>query len=217
MSAKTASTNELAANSAASVVSATNTLPVTTPSPQKVPSIWMFLAADSISFDILFLVFMVERLKQPELFVSSAQSLSTLAGLINTLILISGSWLVALAVNTARQGEENKTRRLFIAAIGISALFAVTKFFEYGGKFSAGISPTTNDFFSFYFALTGFHLVHYALGMAALIYFASTVNATNLQNTRYRLWLESGALFWHLVDLLWIFIFAMLYLLGGEL
>ena len=53
--------------------------------------------------------------------------------------------------------------------------------------------------------------------MAALIYFASTVNATNLQNTRYRLWLESGALFWHLVDLLWIFIFAMLYLLGGEL
>ena len=96
-------------------------------------------------------------------------------------------------------------------------LFAVTKFFEYGRKFSAGISPTTNDFFSFYFALTGFHLVHYALGMAALIYFASTVNATNLQNTRYRLWLESGALFWHLVDLLWIFIFAMLYLLGGEL
>lgn len=215
MSAADRSMDKLAANTAASTLA--EPPPGYRAPPQKVPSIWMFLAADSISFGLLFLVFMIERLKQPELFITSAQSLNTVAGLINTLILISGSWLVALAVDASRQGESRKTRGFLMAAIGVSALFAVTKFFEYSGKISAGVTPVSNDFFSFYFALTGFHLVHYLLGMTALIYLASTATTDKLQNASYRRWLESGALFWHLVDLLWIFIFAMLYLLGGQL
>ncbi|MGE0486450.1 MAG: cytochrome c oxidase subunit 3 [Gammaproteobacteria bacterium] len=183
---------------------------------RRVPSIWMFLAADSITFSIFFLVFMIERVKQPALFAASARSLDASTGLVNTMILITGSWLVALALDRSRQGDGAATRRLLLAAAGVSSGFAVVKGFEYAAKVGAGITPVTNDFYAFYYALTGFHLVHYLLGMAALVYLASTVRA-QLGDPRYGVWLESGALFWHLVDLLWIFIFAMLYLLGGEL
>jgi nitric oxide reductase NorE protein len=183
---------------------------------RRVPSIWMFLAADSITVGIFFLVFMIERVKQPALFATSARGLDASTGLVNTMILITGSWLVALAIAASRQRDALGTRRLLLAAVAVSSGFAVVKGFEYTAKIGAGITPVTNDFYAFYYALTGFHLVHYLLGMAALTYFASTV-VTNLDNERYRVWLESGALFWHLVDLLWIFIFAMLYLLGGEL
>ena len=177
------------------------------------PSIWTFLVIDSISFGLFFLVFMVERLGQPELFAASAHQLDPVLGLVNTLILVTGSWLVALAVAAGRQAEALKTRRLLIAAILVSSGFALVKVVEYGAKLSAGITITTNDFFTFYYALTGFHLFHYLLGMAALVYLAATAQRCGVE-PRYSTWLESGALFWHLVDLLWIFLFAMLYLLG---
>lgn len=182
--------------------------------PQSSPSIWMFLAADSVCFGIFFLVFMVERLGQRALFAESAHLLDARLGLINTLILITGSWLVALAVTAGRRGEGQKTRRLLLAAISVSSCFAIIKIFEYTTKISAGITPMTNDFFTFYFALTGVHFVHYTIGMAVLIYLATvSVNRVGVDK-RYAIWLESGALFWHLVDLLWMFLFAMLYLLG---
>ena len=179
------------------------------------PSIWMFIVVDSISFGIFFLVFMVERLGQTALFADSARLLDPRLGLINTLILITGSWLVALAVAANRRGNIFLTRRLLVTAIVISSGFGIIKFVEYSAKISAGITPISNDFYTFYFALTGIHLVHYLIGMIALIYLAAGATSRSETNSRYARWLESGALFWHLVDLLWIFLFAMLYLLGA--
>ena len=178
-----------------------------------VPSIWTFLVMDSVSFGLFFLVFMVERFEQRELFSESALQLDPTFGLANTLILLTGSLLVALAVASAREGNAIKTFRFLVGAIVVSSGFAILKVIEYSGKLSLGITVTTNDFYTFYYALTGIHLFHYVLGMAALIYLALSVRQ-GVINHRYRVWLESGALFWHLVDLLWIFLFAMLYLLG---
>lgn len=182
----------------------------------KFHSIWVFLIIDSVSFALFFLVFMVERLGQPEVFSQSARQLSEGFGLLNTAILITGSWLVALAVVSARQGDGNKTRRHLIAAIAVSSGFAVVKAIEYTTKVSAGITPLTNDFFTFYYAITGFHLFHYLLGMGALCFLVNATPRIAAGDERSRSWLEAGALFWHLVDLLWIYIFAMLYLLGVQ-
>lgn len=179
------------------------------------PSIWMFVIVDSISFGIFFLVFMLERVGQNVLFAESALQLNPQLGLINTLILITSSWLVALAVAASRRGDGNLIRRRLVMAIVVASGFGIIKFFEYSAKISAGITPVSNDFFTFYFALTGIHLVHYAIGMVALIYLAFGANSQTASDQRYTAWLESGALFWHLVDLLWIFLFAMLYLLGA--
>jgi len=179
-------------------------------------SIWIFLIADSVSFGLLFLVFMIERLKQAELFAESARHLNEGLGLINTAILITGSWLVARAVASARNGDGITTRKHLIFAIGVSSCFAIIKLFEYASKISAGITPVSNDFYTFYYALTGFHLVHYLLGMAALIYLARSAPRISQGNKQVVSRLEAGALFWHLVDLLWIYIFAMLYLLGVQ-
>ncbi|TVT48659.1 MAG: cytochrome c oxidase subunit 3 family protein [Denitromonas halophila] len=179
-------------------------------------SIWIFLVADSVSFGLLFLVFMVERLGQPVLFAESAHRLNALLGLGNTLILITGSWLVALAVAACRVGSVDRTRRRLVAAIVVSSGFAFVKIFEYGSKVGDGITPLTNDFYTFYYALTGFHLLHYLTGMGALIYLAVLTVRVHEIEARFTLWLESAALFWHVVDLLWIFLFAMLYLLGVQ-
>lgn len=180
------------------------------------PSIWIFLVADSVSFGLFFLVFMVERLGQSELFAQSAHELDAVLGFANTLVLISGSGLVALAVAACRQGHIAKTRRRLCAAIAVSSGFALIKVFEYGHKIAEGITPLTNDFYTFYYALTGFHLLHYLIGMGALIYLAVLTDRVQTIDARFSRSLESVALFWHVVDLLWIFLFAMLYLLGVQ-
>lgn len=183
---------------------------------QKAHSIWAFLIVDSISFALLFLVFMVERLGQPELFDQSAQELNESLGLLNTVILITGSWLVALAVGAARKKDGIGVKKYLILAICVSSLFAILKVVEYSSKVNDGITPVTNDFFTFYYALTGFHLFHYLIGMATLVYLTRIAPQIAEGDKRAQSWLEAGALFWHMVDLLWIYIFSMLYLLGVQ-
>jgi len=181
---------------------------------QTYPSIWAFIVLDSVIFGVFFLVFMVERLAQPGLFSASAKHLDPWLGFVNTLILISGSLLVALAVNAHRRGQgERVTRRLLVAAIAVSSCFGLIKITEYAEKFGSGITLVTNDFFTLYFALTGLHFVHYLFGMVVLAYLAWGTSSREATDPRFAIWLESGGLFWHFVDLLWIFLFSMLYLL----
>lgn len=179
------------------------------------PGIWALIAIDCMSFAMFFAVFMSERLDKPELFDASARQLNIRLGLVNTLILISSSWLVALAVAAARRGDVPGLRRGLTAAIAVGSGFGVIKIFEYVSKISHGTTPLTNDFFMYYFALTGVHFLHYAIGLAALVFLRRKVAALTAMDTRLLAWIESGGLFWHMVDLLWVFLFPMLYLLGG--
>jgi nitric oxide reductase NorE protein len=178
------------------------------------PGILTFIAADTANFVLFFAYFMVERLKQPALFSRSAGMLDTRLGLLNTAVLITSGWLVALAVEAARAGNIMKVRQRLLSAIGVGLCFAVVKTVEYADKFSHGITPQTNDFFTFYYVFTGVHLLHYVIGIILL---AVTVlkTSTGRMDPALLSWIESSALFWHMVDLLWVFLFAMLYLQGA--
>jgi nitric oxide reductase NorE protein len=176
--------------------------------------IWTFIALDCTSFGLFFMVFMVERLGQPALFDRSARLLDFRLGLLNTLILITSSWLVALANRAGRLGDMRAARRWLTAAVIIASGFGIVKGFEYADKIRAGHTVTSDTFFSYYFALTGVHLLHYLIGMIMLGFLALRVGFG--EGARDLAWLDGGALYWHMVDLLWVFLFAMLYLVGAR-
>lgn len=177
------------------------------------PGILTFIAADTANFVLFFGYFMVERLQQPALFARSAAQLDIRLGLLNTIILITSGWLVALAVEAARAQQVARVRRLLLGAIGVGSCFVLVKGYEYAAKIAQGLTPQTDAFFAFYYVFTGVHLLHYVIGLALLI--ATAMRARPLRpDPGFLGWIESCALFWHMVDLLWVFLFAMLYLQG---
>ncbi|CAN5411051.1 cytochrome c oxidase subunit 3 family protein [soil metagenome] len=181
--------------------------------PKPVPGILTFIAADTANFILFFGYFMIERMQQPALFARSAAMLDVRLGLLNTVILITSGWLVALSVKAAHAGEIKKVRHLLFGAIGVGLCFGIVKAAEYAVKIAHGITPQTNDFFTFYYVFTGVHLLHYLIGIALL---GATLGRARRIDAGFIGWIESCALFWHMVDLLWVFLFAMLYLQGAR-
>lgn len=186
----------------------------------RTPAIWIFLSLDCASFGLFFIVFMAERMGQPAVFDASAQQLDARLGFLNACILITSSWLVAWATRVGLAGHRQEARRLLRAALAVGACFGVVKIFEYAQKIGAGVTIAANDFFIFYFALTGIHLLHYLVGMVVLGILAAGpgrgAGDVAAGEGRYRAWLTGGGLYWHMVDLLWIFIFSLLYLVGAR-
>ncbi|CAM8664605.1 cytochrome c oxidase subunit 3 [Sphingobium cupriresistens] len=180
-----------------------------------VPGILTFIAADIANFILFFGYFMVERMAQPALFARSAALLDIRLGLLNTLILITSGWQVTLAVEGARTGHMPKVRRHLLCAIAVGLCFGVVKGIEYATKIAQGLTPRTDAFFTFYYVFTGIHLLHYAIGIALLVATFARARADRA-DPGFIDWTISCALFWHMVDLLWIFLFAMLYLQGAR-
>lgn len=177
------------------------------------PGIWLFISGDLILFSLLFFLFLHYRAADTVLFTESQRHLNQALGLLNTLLMLSSSWMVASAVQAARRQQGVLASRCFAVALACGAGFVIVKYFEYSEKIRAGFTLQTNDFFMFYYCYTGIHLIHVLIGMgvlSALMFSArSPAPAPNRQRN-----LESGATFWHLVDLLWIVLFALLYLVG---
>ena len=172
--------------------------------------VWLFIAADTFLFALFFSSFMYERTKHVAAFNASQRALDRTVGAWNTLLLLSGSWFVVMAVDAARQRAEKTVVRCLSLAIVCGAAFAVTKVLECRHKVAHGITMLTDDFFMYYFALTGLHFVHLVIGVVVLAILAKQakggITADSLR------WLESGASYWHMVDLLWIMLFPLLYL-----
>ena len=179
-----------------------------------VPSIFIFIAADTASFVLFFAVFMAERLHQVALFSRSARLLDARLGLLNTLILITSGWFVALALAAIRSGRTKLARVRLMLALVVGSIFGIVKIIEYAGKIWHGLTPTTNEFFTFYYILTGVHFLHYLIGMALLLFLLGKVREPADEQTQF-LWFTPIAGYWHMVDLLWVFLFPMLYLQGG--
>lgn len=173
--------------------------------------IWIFILGDLLIFGLFFLVFMTYRIDQAALYAQSRAALSQAYGLTNTLLLLTSSWFVALAVHGARAGRRTTVLGLFASAFSCGVGFVFIKALEYGALIRDGITITTNDFYMFYFMFTGIHLVHVAIGLGVLGYLTASWRGAPHHSTIARL--ESGSVFWHLVDLLWIVLFALLYLL----
>jgi nitric oxide reductase NorE protein len=175
------------------------------------PGLWVFILADMGVFALLFLLFTLGRAGDVALYERSRHALSAQLGLANTLILLTSSWTMVQAVHSARLGERARTMRFLAVTMVVGAGFAISKGFEYAGKAKAGLSMLTNDFFMYYFALTGLHFLHFAIGMAAIAVTLAKVRSEP-SDGRLRVWIESVGCYWHMVDLLWIVLFPLLYL-----
>jgi nitric oxide reductase NorE protein len=174
--------------------------------------IWFFIAGDLCLFTVCFLLFMTGRMDAPAEFDRSRETLHVGLGLVNTLVLLTSSYFMARAVAATRHRLRAHVCRNLSLALGIGSIFAVVKVFEYASKFKVGISPVTSDFFMYYFVLTGLHLFHYLGGMVALLVALIRARKSRL-DTGYTRWIESVGVYWHMVDLIWVFLFPMLYLL----
>lgn len=174
--------------------------------------IWILICGDLMVFSLFFCVFLYYRAQQLGLFIASQAHLDQTFGFINTMFMLTSSWFVALAVRAARMSLGRATPALFALAMFCGIGFVVVKVLEYGEKIRAGITLITNDFYMYYFVLTGIHLLHVLIGMGVLV--ALVLYTKNGEYTPTKIkHLETGATFWHLVDLLWIVLFALLYLL----
>jgi nitric oxide reductase NorE protein len=174
--------------------------------------LWVFVGGDLILFALFFGSFLTYRGHDVALFEQSQGALARGLGLLNTILLLTSSLFVASAVTGARQGLHSRASKLLVCGIACGVLFGVSKAFEYSEKFAAGITLKTNDFFMFYFMLTGIHMLHVIVATAVLIYLWKCTRAAE-HGPHYLSVMEGGAVFWHLVDLLWVVLFALLYLL----
>jgi nitric oxide reductase NorE protein len=175
--------------------------------------VWVFVLIDMCFFGIIFASFAYERAGAADLFFRAQRSLDVRLGLINTVLLLTSSWLVALATNAAPHKTRREIRGLFGAAALCGAAFAAIKISEYVNLVAADFSPVTNDFFMFYFFVTFIHLVHVLAGVVVLTVVIRKRGEDSLLE-RERKWADSAAAYWHMVDLLWVIIFSMLYLVS---
>lgn len=175
-----------------------------------VEGVWVFVFLDMAVFALMFGAFMWDRHHAPELFEAGRQALSLNFGGVNTLILLTSSMLVVLGVDALKYGRTHLAPAFFGLAATCGVAFVVSKILEYGHKFDAGISLTTNAFFQYYFIMTGLHLAHVVVGTGVVAVLAAKSRSAKPGGsvTLY----EGGATYWHMVDLLWVCIFPLLYL-----
>ena len=178
------------------------------------PGLWVLLFGDIIVFTVLFTVYLHQRGVQPELFAESQGALNQGLGAANTLVLLTSSILVVFATYALRRPElHHLARPLILAGTLVGSCFVAIKTFEYHQMIGAGITPSTNEFFMFYFVVTGLHLVHLIIGLIVLTFLSALVRKTEL-TTMQMAYFEAGACYWHMVDLLWIVIFPLIFLVG---
>ena len=171
---------------------------------------WVFLASEVMFFTGLIGAYIVLRMSNPA-WPGSAGHLNVWIGTCNTLVLICSSTTIVLALAASQRGDTRALRRWLLATVLLGSLFLCIKGYEYSAKFSHHIVPSTNVFWSCYFALTGFHALHVLGGIIFnLFILRQTASDTRWADQGHRL--ELAGLYWHFVDIVWIFLFPMLYL-----
>jgi nitric oxide reductase NorE protein len=168
------------------------------------PMMWLLIWSELLVFGMAFLGFSGARLMDMDVFATSQGSLNRLAGAINTMVLITSGLFAALAVNAQSHNKTLQTRLWIGAAIILGITFLVIKWHEYSEKFAHGIGMESNNFYTLYFLITGFHALHVVLGIIILIIVGWKNSLDNL---------ETGAAFWHMVDLIWVIVFPLIYLM----
>lgn len=184
---------------------------------------WLFLATEILTFGGLFVGFGLMQNRFPEAFKAAHHHLDWRLGFLNTIVLLTSSWSMVMAVWSAQTNRQKALGRYLLITIACAAIFMVVKFFEYEHKFHDGLlpgrffsnaeaGPYEFVFFSFYFMMTGLHGIHVLCGMVMLtwLYIKSRQGAWT---SEYYTPVDLVGLFWHLVDLIWIYLFPLLYLI----
>jgi nitric oxide reductase NorE protein len=167
------------------------------------PMMWVLILCEVVTFGVLLLAFVVARVVQPEVFADGQAQLDATLGGANTLVLVTSGWLAALAVEERDAGWRDRAHIRLAGAMALGGVFVALKLVEYRAKVAAGIGLETDTFFTLYFLITGFHLLHVVMGIVVLAVVASYDTAENLR---------TGTAFWHMIDLVWVVMYATIYL-----
>lgn len=185
---------------------------------------WIFLATEVLLFTALFTGYAVYRYLYTPDFAASSRSLETWIGLVNTIVLVTSSLTVALGFDRAARGRGRATMGFFLASVGLAVVFLVLKYVEYSHHFHAGelpgryyagtvvLGPGAPIFWSLYFLITGLHGIHVIIGMTVLTVIGVRAGR-GAYGREYHVPVELAGLYWHLVDLIWIFVFPLIYLI----
>ena len=175
--------------------------------------IWLFLASEVMLFGALFSSYVILRVGAvtwPE----GSQILNVPLATLNTLVLISSSVTIILSWASLKLNKFDKFRLYMGCTIGLALVFLVIKYIEYTAKFSHGLYPSTSTFFAIYFTLTGLHAIHILGGVVLNGYLVGPGSKLWKENPEmFTNRVEAAGLYWHFVDLVWIFLFPVLYLL----
>jgi nitric oxide reductase NorE protein len=193
-----------------------STSPDLTARPLQLPgdlAMWFFILAELTVFALLILAFAVTQALRPELFHAGRQALDSSTGLALTLSLLTSGLLAALAVEQVRQARSRRAAWLLLAACLSAGVYVLLKLGEYGHLLDRGLDMEHDTFFTLYWILTGFHFLHVLLGMAILGYLAWRSGQGGYAPGACS-GLESGVLYWHMVDLVWVLLFPLVYVFG---
>jgi cytochrome c oxidase subunit 3 len=174
---------------------------------------WLFIATELLLFGGLFTAYTIYRAKYPEMFHEQHLELNKPIGAINTVILICSSLTMALGVASIKRGKQELLRLFLSLTILFGIMFLINKYFEWGHEFRDGNYPGTSIFFSLYFMMTGLHMIHVIVGLLVLAVMLAW-SFTGRFSDKYNTPIELGGIYWHLVDLIWIYLFPLLYLIG---
>jgi cytochrome c oxidase subunit III len=184
---------------------------------------WLFLATEVLLFTALFAAYGVYRFLYPEAFAESSRAMETWIGLVNTGVLVTSSFTVAMGLDASGKGDGKRTGLLWGVSVLLGLLFLVFKYFEYAHHFhesqlpgryyayEAIQAPGVQIFWAPYFLITGLHGVHVVIGMTVLTLIGAAAYRGRY-TAEYHVPVELGGLYWHLVDLIWIFVFPLIYL-----
>ncbi len=175
-------------------------------------AIWIFICAELLVFAVFFASYAFTRASHVELFNQWQQTLNRNHALVNTLALITSSYFVVRAIAAIREDRARQSLRWLLAALAMGALFLVVKSMEYAEHYRHGINLRTNLFFMFYFSLTFFHFMHVLMGMVILGVNAAILGKGGYSPDNHR-GMETGASYWHMVDIVWLILFPLVYVM----
>jgi len=174
------------------------------------PDMWVLVLFEAFTFSAYFVVYMIWRARNPAAYLQAQTHLRPEFGLINTLVLLASSWSIAICVTKARAGQYAAALRYVFLTLLLGAIFLVSKLYEWSFEMHQGMYFGTNDFFMFYYFLTGIHLLHMLMGFVVL---GVVIYQLWSPQRRSQEIVETGATYWHMIDFLWVIIFALLYVM----
>lgn len=183
---------------------------------------WLFIFTELLLFGGLFITYSVYRFRNPDAFHLAAEELDRTVGTINTIVLLISSATIAMALSAVQLRKIGLAKLLTSITILLAIVFLVNKYFEWGTKFEhqlypgseylMGLSQGEILFFGLYFAMTGLHALHIIIGMILMFVVLGRLQNKRITHDNYSL-LENSGLYWHLVDIIWIFLFPLFYLI----
>ena len=175
-------------------------------------AVWILIYAELSEFALFFIIFLIAKVHHPDTFSTDPARLNTLAGMLNTIVLVTSSYFIAKAVAAIKLGDKKTCLKWLYLTLLAGATYCGIKGWEYFWNNANGIHSRTDLFYSFYYYLTFNHLLHVLIGMSTIFWVVLRTHFDAYSVSEYE-GLESAALYWHMIDLAWIIIFPLVYVL----